>query len=135
MRSKQRGLTLIEMIIVIGIISVLAGASIMTYSDYMQRAKVYETLLLLSALKTPILEFARVQNDHGNWPATPASIGSITEGKYTTNITIAKPKIWGQVISLMSEGSIILVYDTITHIWTCTHSPGYTLKYLPHSCK
>ncbi len=135
MRSKQRGLTLIELIIVIGIISILAGVSIMTYSDYIQRAKVYETLLLLSALKTPILEFARVQNDDGNWPAAPASIGVITEGQYTTNITIAKPKIWGQVISLMSEGSIILVYNTITHVWTCTHSPSFPLKYLPHSCQ
>jgi type IV pilus assembly protein PilA len=135
MRNKQRGFTLLELMYVIAIIGLLAVVSIPIYTDYLQRAKIYETLLLLESLKSPVLEFALLQNDDGRWPATPTSVGLATGGTYTTNITIAQPRLWAQVTSLMSEGSIVLLYNTTTKVWTCTHSPGFSQKYLPKNCK
>ncbi|MEN8219888.1 MAG: pilin [Pseudomonadota bacterium] len=135
MINKQRGFTLLELMLVIAIIGILLAVSIPVYTDYIQRAKIYETLLLLEGLKSPVLEFAHVQNDEGRWPATPTSVGLATAGTYTTNITIAKPRLWAQVTSLMSEGSIVLLYNTTTKVWTCTHSPGFSQKYLPQNCR
>ncbi len=133
MRTAQKGFTLIELMIVIAIIGILAAVAIPAYTDYLQRAKVAETLGLLAGMKGPVLEFAAA-NDTSRWPSTPASIGAMTAGKYSTNIgiNVAAKRLHGEVTSI--GGSIVLVYDTQTKIWTCTNT-GMQVKYLPSNCR
>jgi len=133
MKNAQKGFTLIELMIVIAIIGILAAVAIPAYTDYLQRAKVSETIGLLAGMKGPVLEYAAANNT-GRWPSNPASIGALTGGKYTTNVTIndAGKRLSGEVTSI--GGSVVLTYNTTTKIWTCTHT-GMDVKYLPSNCR
>jgi type IV pilus assembly protein PilA len=56
MNNKQRGFTLIELMIVIAIIAILANFALPAYGDYTKRAYVTEGLQLASAVKTAAIE-------------------------------------------------------------------------------
>jgi len=53
-KGKQKGFTLIELMIVVAIIGVLAAVAIPAYSDYTAKAKFSEAVLLASKYKTDV---------------------------------------------------------------------------------
>ena len=55
---KEKGFTLIELMIVIAILGVLASFAIPIYNDYVTRTQVAEAIELLSGLKNPIQEYS-----------------------------------------------------------------------------
>lgn len=69
-RKSQQGFTLIELMIVIGIIGVLASIAVPAYQGYLARTKVIEGLALAASAKTAVTENAAngVQFDSG-WVA------------------------------------------------------------------
>ncbi len=70
--NKQRGFTLIELMIVVAIIGILAAIALPAYQDYTNRAKVSEGLTLASSAKVAVTEY-RVSE--GGWPGSNASAG------------------------------------------------------------
>ena len=60
---KQRGFTLIELMIVIAIVGILASISIPAYQDYTVRARVTEGLNLASTAKLAVSETAMSKNE------------------------------------------------------------------------
>jgi len=56
MKSPTAGFTLIELMIVVGIIGILASVALPAYQNYSARAKVSEALLAVSVCKTSITE-------------------------------------------------------------------------------
>lgn len=89
MNVQQKGFTLIELMIVIGIIGILASIAIPAYQDYTIRAQVSEGAILAGGAKTAIVEY---YNHKGRWPRNNASAGlesstSIT-GKYVSTVDV-----------------------------------------------
>ena len=66
---KNRGFTLIELMIVVAIVGILAAVAIPAYQDYTIRARVTEGLNLASAAKLAVSETALT---NGGLPANQA---------------------------------------------------------------
>ena len=54
MKKRQKGLTLIELMIVIAVIGILGALALPAYQDYTIRAKVSEMLLPANGCKTAV---------------------------------------------------------------------------------
>ena len=139
---KQKGFTLIELMIVVAIIGVLAAVAIPQYQNYVARAQVSEGFSLLGSGKMAVAEY---YNENGSFPKDNATarlgaantiigkyVGSVTvdTGKLTVafNTTTAHSKLQGKNFALTPKdngGSIS---------WTC--SVGTVgVDYLPNSCQ
>jgi len=53
-QTRERGLTLIELLMVVAIVGILAAVAMPMYQDYAKRAKLTEVVLAASACRTPV---------------------------------------------------------------------------------
>jgi type IV pilus assembly protein PilA len=87
---KQRGFTLIELMIVVAIIGILASIAIPAYQDYTVRAQVVEAFSLASELKGAVQEFRK---ERGRMPRNNREAGLPEAdkliGNFVTQITVA----------------------------------------------
>jgi len=71
-RPRQAGFSLIEVMIVIGLIGTLAAIAIPNYIEYREKAKIAQAIGDIRAMETMIANF---QIDNGRLPASLAEIG------------------------------------------------------------
>lgn len=138
---KEKGFTLIELMIVVAIIGILASIALPAYQDYTVRAKVSEGLTLASSAKAVLTE-SRVTV--GRWYAggNPsyglASSTSIT-GQNVSGIAVAGSGVITITYtndSLIQGGTLSLRPTLIAGAmsWSCS-SASIGNKYLPANCR
>ncbi len=117
MRARQRGFTIIELMIAIAIVGVLAAIAIPAHQDYIKRAKVAEGIVLASQAKIAVNEYYMA---NGAFPTSNTMAG-------LSNAT----SISGNSVSGVSVGTLGQI--TVTYIANTVGVNALTLTLTPSS--
>jgi type IV pilus assembly protein PilA len=135
MNKLQKGVTLVELMSIVAIISVLAAIALPVYSDYTIRARVVELLSIASGAKAGVQDkfsadgagsFSTGYSSVYAFGSATADFASGSIGNSDAIITINGTVKTGN-ISLTLTPNI----NSGALTWSCTGSP---LRYLPASC-
>ena len=142
MKRIQQGFTLIELMIVVGIIGILAAVAVPQYQDYTVRARVTEGLSLAGGAKLAVAENASNGQPYGtgyNPPSPTINVSGVTIDDATGNVTITflAPAGGSTIIMIPEANNAALTLGVVPRdalTWSCTG--GTTLaKYRPSSCR
>ena len=141
---KQKGMTLIELMIVIAIIGILASIAIPAYQNHITRARITEGFSLASAAQTSVSENSMTGNSDlslgVNTPQTTDLVQSVVVNGGSGVITITyTEKAHHVVINLTpSSNGINLVAGsapTGAIKWDCAVTDVQYNKYVPSNCR
>lgn len=145
---RHRGFTLVELMIVLGIVAVLVAMAVPAYRDYTIRSKVGECVNNASVAKVQISEF---RQSLGAWPPDIGSAGLLgtgnsqfcngftaydnTTGSFQIDVNeAAVDGVLTDPISpqLSPTSTAALIID-----WNCSRgaTPLSNVKYLPATCR
>ena len=137
---KNKGFTIIELMIAVAIIGVLAAIAIPAYQNYIIRAKVSESLTFASQAKTAVAEFYQSQ---GSLPTSNPQAGLATSitGTNVSQVTVGTGgaiTVTASIAGVPTASSNIVFTPTTTSsgiTWSCTGGGNLDNQYRPSNCK
>jgi type IV pilus assembly protein PilA len=153
MSRRQRGFTIIEVLIVVVVIAVLAAIALASMQDYAVRTKVSEAILAMSACRTSVSEIYQGAGSTppgaNNWGCESSGkskyvskIETDANGAVTVTITGVSTSVDGKLITLIplnSSGVTATVaadLGTAVRTWVCGGAGTNTsVRYLPGTCR
>ena len=152
--SAQKGFTIIELIIVVGIVGVLAAIALPQFQNFAKRAKMSEVILAASSCRTLISEVYQLSGQDsvpaGTWGCESststskyvASVATDEDGKITVTAQNIARGIDGYVVTLVPADAtgapLTYVPYAAVKSWICgSTAMGTSIpdKYLPASCR
>ena len=139
--ERNKGFTLIEMMIAVAIIGILASIAIAQYQNYVARTQVSEALSLLTGARVQVEEFA---SQEGAFPTTAelTAKGIRTNGEFVDTVTTDDTN-WHVIATFKNAGvngklqgnTVVLTRDIVNGNWACSVAESSTPSYLlPKSC-
>lgn len=141
--KKNKGFTLVELMLTVTIISILTALAVPAYQDYNIKAQVAEGLSLASGGKVVVSEF---HANNGKFPVDNNDAGyNATKGKYVNSVNISEEDNLGLITSSFSGSNvnkkingltislIAIPNETGVLVWNCLSD--IEQKYLPNSCQ
>ena len=135
---KNKGFTIIELMIAVAIIGVLAAIAIPAYQNYIIRAKVSESLTFASQAKSAVAEYYQSQ---GTLPADSPTAGLATSitGTNVSQVTVAAGVITvtASIAGVPTASSNIIFTPTVSSsgvTWVC-NGGNLDNQYRPSNCK
>lgn len=137
---RQKGFTLIELMIVIAIIGILGAIALPAYQDYTKRAHVSEGLTLAGGAKATVIEYFSTK---GAWPSSNASAGLAASTSITGN-AVQSLNIDGSKITLTFNDKVQNLATLTLQgtnqggyiIWTCGQIDStLNIQYRPSNCR
>lgn len=98
--TRQQGFSLIELMIAMAIVAVLATLALPAYSAYVNRAKMTEGIVHLSAAKTSIAEFLA---NHSRLPSVEEVAETLPHGPVSTYIASIEAEVTGATGAVSNE--------------------------------
>ena len=142
MRTAQQGYTLIELMIVTGIIGILGSIAIPAYQDYTIRAQVAEGISLTAGARVAMVEYYLQQ---GDWPDNNNKAGIANQndivGHYVRHVKVNKNVIevmfGNEAHKILSNKKITMEATEESGIirWDCGAHGALDDKYLPRACR
>jgi type IV pilus assembly protein PilA len=146
--TKQKGFTLIELMIVVAIIGILAAIAIPAYQDFTIRSKVTELINAAGVCKTSVAEFYQAT---GAFPGA-ANSGCSTDGTSNSSpptvaagtgvITVSAAGGLATQLTGNASGTDLTYTPTLAGAagsaiiaWDCKTGTTIAAKYLPAVCR
>ncbi|MCG7498164.1 pilin [Vibrio sp. Of7-15] len=117
--KKQKGFTLIELMIVVAVIGVLSAIAIPKYQEFAQKGAVSSGIATLSGLKTNIEDYMA---SNGSFPSTSSAVGAINSPIGMVDLDSA---VSGGIKITFSEGAAktktVKMRRENSGEWVCTY--------------
>jgi type IV pilus assembly protein PilE len=138
MMKRNKGFTLVELMIVVAIIAILSAVAIPAYNDYVLRGKIAEAMTNLSSLRTQMEQYYQDNRSYQNPPvAGPCGIGAAPLSTKYFAYTCLSPTTETYTITATGSGSMVAfgynINQANTRMTTIMTAQGWSLP-APNTC-